>query len=90
MDANGIEAAETIPASRKLGRDEAAEILAASSKVVVAMRSKVDTFETGGKVDDEVLDHFLGRTGNMRAPTARVGDVTLIGFNEDAWAGVLL
>ena len=90
MDANGVEVAETVPASRKLGRDAATEILAGSSRVVVAMRNKVDTFETGGEIDEEVLAQFLGRTGNMRAPTARVGDVALVGFNEDAWARILL
>jgi hypothetical protein len=33
---------------------------------------------------------MLGPTGNLRAPTARVGKVVLVGFNEDAYTDVLL
>ncbi len=90
MDANGIETEERVPASRKLQRDDAREILAASSKVIVARGKKVETFNTRGKLDEEVLGRFLGSTGNLRAPTARVGKTTLVGFNEEAWAEALL
>ena len=90
MDAHGIEPAETVPASRKLQRDDAREILAGSSRVIVAKGKKLESFETGGKVDDDVLDRFLGGTGNLRAPTARSGKTTLVGFNEEAWSEALL
>ena len=90
MDAHGIEPADRVPASRKLQRDDAREILAGSSRVIVAKGKKLETFKTGGQVDDDVLDRFLGSTGNMRAPTARVGKTTLVGFNEYAWSEALL
>jgi len=28
---------------------------------------------------------MLGPTGNLRAPTAKVGSTLLVGFNEDAY-----
>lgn len=90
MDAHGIEPQETVPASRRLQRDDAREILAASSRVVVAKGKKLETFATGGTVDDDVLDRFLGSTGNLRAPTVRSGKTTLVGFNEEAWSEALL
>jgi arsenate reductase-like glutaredoxin family protein len=90
MDAHGIEAKERVPASRKLQREDAREILAASSRVVVAKGKKIESFDNRGSVDDEVLERFLGSTGNLRAPTARVGKTTLVGFNEEAWAETLL
>lgn len=90
MDAHGIEPEEKVPASRKLQRDHAREILASSSRVVVARGKTLETFETGGKVDDTVLDRFLGGTGNLRAPTVRSGKTTLVGFNEEAWSAALL
>jgi len=90
MDAHGIEPEETVPASRKLQRDAAREILAASSRVVVSKGKKLEAFATGGTVDDDVLDRFLGSTGNLRAPTVRSGKTTLVGFNEEAWSEALL
>jgi hypothetical protein len=32
---------------------------------------------------------MIGRTGNLRAPTARVGRTLLVGFNADAYRRVL-
>jgi len=90
MDAHGIEPKDRVSASKKLQRDDAREILAASSKVYVAKGKKLETFKTGGNVGDDVLDRLLGTTGNMRAPLARVGKTTLVGFSEEAWAEVLL
>ena len=36
--------------------------------------------------DDEVLfSHLMGPTGNLRAPTARVGTTLLVGFNKPTY-----
>lgn len=36
--------------------------------------------------DDAVLTaHLLGPTGNLRAPTMRLGKTLLVGFSEDAY-----
>ena len=90
MDAHGLEPKEKVPASRKLGRDDARAILAGSARVVVAKGRKLEDFATGGAVDDDVLDRFLGPTGNLRAPCLRSGETTLVGFNDEAWSEVLL
>jgi hypothetical protein len=40
--------------------------------------------------DDETLAaHILGPTGNLRAPTIRVGKTLLVGFSEEAYRQVL-
>jgi hypothetical protein len=90
MDANGLEPKERVSASRKLQRDDARRILEGSSRVVVSKGRKLESFDTGGAVDEAILDRFLGSTGNLRAPTLRAGRLTLVGFNEDAWAEALL
>ena len=87
MDAHGLEPQEKVSASKKLGRDDARSILEGSSRVIVAKGRKLDDFETGGQVDEAVLDLFLGATGNLRAPLVRSGGTTLVGFNEEAWSG---
>ncbi len=90
MDANGLEPGERVSASRKLGRDDARSILEASTRVIVAKGRRLDEIETGGEVDESVLDLFLGATGNLRAPLVRAGTTTLVGFNDEAWSQALL
>lgn len=81
---------EEIPASRKLGADEAAEIASGSSKVYVAKGKKLDVFDVKKSALDEVVAKMLGPTGNLRAPTMRIGKTTVVGFNEETFAEVLL
>lgn len=87
MGARKLVVQETIPASRKLGRDVAAEMLAASTRLIVAKGKKVREWKTGGKVEDEYVAAMLGPTGNLRAPMMRVGKTLLVGFNEEAFEG---
>jgi arsenate reductase-like glutaredoxin family protein len=88
MDAHGIEAKETTPASKKLGRKEAAELAKAASKVVVAKGKKVSEFKPAGKASDEIVEAMLGPTGNLRAPTLRKGKTVIVGFNDEVFEKV--
>ena len=90
MDANGIEPKEIVPASRKLSRKDALALAKAASVVIVAKGKKVDEWKTAGKPSKAAVDAMLGPTGNLRAPTLRVGKTVLVGFNEDAFASRLL
>jgi hypothetical protein len=38
-----------------------------------------------GKAQKAVVDAMLGPTGNLRAPTARVGKTVIVGFHEEAY-----
>ncbi len=89
MDANGISAKETTPASRKLGETDAAELLADAKILIVAKGKKVRRWELAGTVDDEAKTAMLGPTGNLRAPTIRAGKTLLVGFNEDVYSEAL-
>jgi len=75
-------------ASKKLDRKDAAAIAKAASKVIVAKGKNVREFKPGGKASKDVVDAMLGPTGNLRAPTLRVGKTVLVGFNEDSYAEV--
>lgn len=35
--------------------------------------------------DDALLAHMLGPTGNLRAPTIKLGKILLVGFNEEVY-----
>ncbi len=77
-----------MPASRKLAKKEAADLVKKASKVIVAKGKKVSEFP-GGKASAEVVDAMLGPTGNLRAPTIRSGKTVLVGFDEETFAKVL-
>ncbi len=90
MEANSLTAKETVPASRKLGRDDAAELAAQAKTLVVAKGKNVSDFDLSGTVSDEAITAMLGPTGNLRAPTLKVGKTLLVGFNEERYSEVLL
>jgi len=89
LDEHAITPKETVLASRKLGRSDAAALARGASKVIVAKGKKVEGFSTAGKAPKQVVDAMLGPTGNLRAPTLRVGKIVIVGFNEEAYADVL-
>lgn len=89
MEASNIEISETIPASRKLQREDAAALLAKAKTMVVSKGKKVTGFAGGSKASDEALDAMLGSTGNLRAPTAVIGKHIIVGFNEDTYSNAL-
>ena len=80
--------AETVPASRKLQRDDAVALLEAVSTAHVVRGKKVRAFAGADRLSDDAVSALLGTTGNLRAPTLRVGDTLLVGFNEAVYAEV--
>jgi hypothetical protein len=85
LDARKIEPKETVPASRKLGRGDAASLAKGASRVLVAKGKKLDTFKPAGKAPKACVDAMLGPTGNLRAPCIRVGKTVVVGFNEEVF-----
>ncbi len=90
MDANGLEPKETVPASRKLGRSEAAKLARGATTVVVAKGKSTKTFRPGGRATADVVSAMLGPTGNLRSPLLRAGKTVIVGFNEGEYARALL
>lgn len=89
MEARNITVSETIPASRKLQREDAVALLAKATSMTVAKGKKITTFKGGKNASEDAIKAMLGSTGNLRAPTAVVGKTLLVGFNEDAYGEVL-
>lgn len=59
-------------------------------RVVVAKGKKVLEFTLADLEDRAAFEKaVIGPSGNLRAPTARVGKTFLVGFNQEMWAGVL-
>ncbi len=88
MDAHSLAAKQTVPASRKLGRDDAVALLAKARRLVVAKGKKVQAFDIDGAPSGDAVEAMLGPTGNLRAPTIVVGKTVLVGFDESMFDAV--
>ena len=80
--------AERVPASRKLQREDAIALLDAARAAHVAKGRKLREFTGADRLSEEAVTAMLGSTGNLRAPTLRVGETLLVGFNEGVYAEV--
>jgi hypothetical protein len=63
----------------------------AASTIICARGQSAVTFDmrAGPPDEAELLQHMLGPTGNLRAPTIQIGTTLIVGFNRDAYARVL-
>jgi hypothetical protein len=74
----------------KIGREAALQLARAATSVVAARGKSVLTFDMSHPPDDDTLaSALLGPTGNLKAPTLRVGSTLLVGFGEAAYQQVL-
>ena len=87
LEANSVRATEKISANKKLGAAEARALIRDASKIYIAKGKSLEEFP-GGKVTDELVAKMLGSTGNLRAPTIRVGKTLLVGFDEATYRKV--
>jgi len=78
---------EEVSASQKLGEKEARQLIKGASKIFIAKGKKLEEFR-GGSARKEIVEKMLGSTGNLRAPTIKVGKTLLVGYNEETYAKV--
>ena len=73
------------------GSAQALALARRAEKVVVAKGKKLVAFDMKKDPPDDATlrAHLLGPTGNLRAPTVRVGTTLVVGFNEEAYRDVL-
>jgi len=87
FDKKGIEVVEVVEARKeKIEADAAWEILQDASEVLVAKGKKSITFSGEDLARDAVLAVVLGRSGTLRAPTLKIGERFIVGFNEDIYS----
>lgn len=63
-------------------------MLAGAARLIVAKGKKISEFSGDSLSSESAVKAMLGPTGNLRAPTARIGKTVLVGFNEDVYSGV--
>ena len=57
------------------------ELMGGAEQIVVAKGRRVETFVPTEDSQESILKAVLGRSGSLRAPTVRTGDVFLVGYN---------
>ena len=65
------------------------ERLETAESVHVAKGKRVDVFAPTDSSQDDILAAVMGRSGNLRAPTLKVGDTFYVGFNEQLYEAIL-
>ncbi|MBN9121732.1 MAG: hypothetical protein J0I06_21765 [Planctomycetes bacterium] len=75
----------------RYGEGEALKLLDGVDALVATRGKKVETFDLKNDRPDDatLLARLMGPTGNLRAPTARIGRTLVVGFNPDVYAQVL-
>ena len=84
METHDVEVLDTVPASRKLGLNDAVALVEQADRLVVAKGKRLTELDLNQEppADDVVSKLMLGPTGNLRAPTLRVGRTLVVGYNE--------
>ena len=82
---------ETVNATKvRYDADQSLKLLEEIDTLIAAKGKKVETVDQKNDRPDDatLLARMMGPTGNLRAPTARVGRTLVVGFNEDVYARV--
>jgi len=61
-------------------------MLKSASKLIAMKGKKIVEFDVKSSISQDAVQAMLGPTGNMRAPTLRVGKSLLVGFNEEVFS----
>ena len=73
----------------RFGAQDLAGVLEGMRHVIVAKGKKVLRFDLKEEPGPEELEKaLLGPSGNLRAPTLKLGKTLLVGFHEEAYAEV--
>ena len=75
-------------AKATISGDDIWGLLGGADKIVVAQNKNILEFSPATDDREEILAKVAGRTGNLRAPTLRIGKTYYVGFNEELYARV--
>ncbi len=90
FDKHKTEIKEVVEARKVQINDEKAwELLKVAKEIVVGRGGKSQSFNPSTENKAEILSNCLGRTGNLRAPTLKIGKLIIVGFNEEMYNNYL-
>jgi len=90
FEGNDISVIEEINAAKETVKIDAVwDLLGNSEKVYVTSGKKILEFAPATADREELLKKVTGRTGNLRAPALRRGDVFYIGYNDELYSSYI-
>ncbi|QEL20954.1 ArsC family (seleno)protein [Limnoglobus roseus] len=87
----GVTAATVVNATKeRIDAKKALQHLAGVEKLIAVKGKRIETLDLkhDRPDDDAILALIMGPTGNLRAPTAKVGTTMVVGFTDDAYRQV--
>ena len=82
LDTNNLQAESRTDARKeKMDAGMVWELMGNAARIVVAKGKRIETFVPTEETQASILKAVMGRSGSLRAPTVRSGDVFLVGFN---------
>ena len=82
LDTHNLQAEHRTDARKeKLEAAAVWELISGAARIVVAKGRRVETLVPTEDSQEAILKAVLGRSGSLRAPTLRTGDVFLVGYN---------
>ena len=87
LEMKQVTATEVVDARKtRIDADQAWSMLKTAGSVTTAKGKKILRFEQIAQEKEAILQQVMGPSGNLRAPTYRVGDDYIIGFNPELYA----
>jgi hypothetical protein len=87
LQGHGVTIEQMVDARKEaLAGDDAWTLLAGAEQVLVAKGKAYQVFNPRTDSKEALLAQALGRTGNLRAPTLRIGEQLWVGFSEGLYA----
>jgi hypothetical protein len=74
---------------RSYPQEDAWQVIAGADRVVVAVGKKTVEFDPKSADREEMLKKITGPSGNLRAPTLRIGRVYYVGFHPQLYEEML-
>ena len=79
----------TNASKEKIDANQAWETIKSASSIHVAKGKKTISWNPESDDREEILKTVMGPSGNLRAPTWKIGSDILVGFNEEQYQQVL-
>jgi hypothetical protein len=75
----------------KIGERAALALVRTMQRLVVARGKKVVTFDLrkDRPANADIAAIIMGPSGNLRAPTLKIGTTLVVGFNDEAYGSLL-
>lgn len=83
MEQSQVEIATEVEARKvAFGAEEVWVRMRGAEKVVVGRGQKINAYIPDATTKEAIMNEVLGRSGNLRAPALKIGNVYYVGFND--------